>query len=356
MGLTISHRQASVTKANVGGLIRHEFRDVDRHNGVETQHSNERIVPDRTPRNQSMIFIDGQAQEMDSSQDIVKELDRRLEQAGGVRVDKKTGEKKKIGIRKDAGVVRNIVLQLDPAFTRSSEYLLSKECPAEHRQAVQQHLGQMVDYYGELYGRHNLLATSLHWDETSPHVHLMVTPIDDQGRVRNASFIPDGRGKSSGLSKNDRAMRQYMIEQGYNAAPEPTGANRSHMSIDDYGRHQESLVELEDRELTVSRRKQEVGVREKTVAQKDENLSQKATEVAQEAQEVEKARQAAQEVWRRSEERLEDLEQLKDETRGLLTKMRSQNRKDYEAAVRGLDARTERLRGNAPNIGPDLGR
>lgn len=356
MSFTISHRQASVTRSNVAGLIRHEFRDVDRHNGVETQHSNERIVPDRTPQNRSMIFIDGQPQKMTSSKEILAELDRRLENAGGVRVDKKTGEKKKVGIRKDAGVVRNIVLQLDPTFTRSSEYLLSKDCPVAHRKLVQQHLSEMVDYYGDVYGRHNLLAASLHWDETSPHVHLMVTPIDDQGRVRNASFIPDGRGPQSGLAKNDRAMRQHMIAQGYDAAPEPTGANRNHMSIDEYARYQESVVELEDRELAVAGRERKVADREKSVSEKDQDLAQKATELSQEAQEVEKARQAVQEVWRRSEERLAELEQAVNETRELLSKMRRQSRADYRAAMRGLDARLDGLRGDSPEQGRHLGR
>lgn len=94
MGFSVTHRQVGVTRANVAGLIRHEFRDVDRHNGVETQHSNEKIVPQRTVLNRSIIFRDGVASQMERSGEILEELDRRLETACGYRTNKKTGERK----------------------------------------------------------------------------------------------------------------------------------------------------------------------------------------------------------------------------------------------------------------------
>lgn len=255
MSYTISHRQAGVTRADVKGLIRHEYRDVDRHNGKETEHSNERIVPSRTPLNHSVMFRDGEEIPLGSSDQIIEELDRRLESAGGTRTNPKTGETVRTKVRKDAKVVRNIILQLDPDFTRSSEHLTSDGVGQKHYEKVMTHLNEMIDYYGEVYGRHNLLAASLHLDERSPHIHLQVTPIDEKGRVRQSSFIEDGRGKESGLAKNDRAIRQYMRDRGYDADPEPTGANRSHMHPDDYAKwkqaeetRKEREVELQDKE------------------------------------------------------------------------------------------------------------
>ena len=39
MAFTVSNRQAGVTRAKVAGLVRHEFRDVDKRDGRETAHS-----------------------------------------------------------------------------------------------------------------------------------------------------------------------------------------------------------------------------------------------------------------------------------------------------------------------------
>lgn len=300
MTYTVSHRQGGVQRSAVGGLIRHEFRDIDKHNGVETQHSNERIIPERTELNESWMWVDGQEVELTDSRQIVDELDRRLEGAGGTRTNKKTGEVTRIAVRQDAKVVRDVVLQLDPKFTRSSEWLTEED--AEERQAeTRRLLGEMIDHYGELYGRHNLLAASLHLDETSPHVHLMVTPIDDEGRVRQESFV---KGKQA-MRENDRAMRQRLAGAGYDVDPEPRGGNRSNMGIDEYAQWQQRIEQIEAREVEVEDREAVLNKRSSTQkrnrewlsAQKEVHdarearLSAREVEVGQKAAEAEKVRQ-----------------------------------------------------------------
>lgn len=250
MTYTVSHRQGGVQRSAVAGLIRHTFRDVDKSNGKETQHSNERIIPERTHLNESWMWVDGERVELTNSRQIVEELDSRLAKAGGTRTNKKTGKVSKIAVREDAKVVRDLVLQLDPQFTRSSAFLLD-EGNEEHQQEVRRLLGEMIDHYAEVYGKKNLLAASLHLDETSPHVHLMVTPIDEDGRVRQESFIKAGRGSKSGMSDNDRAMRERLKTTGYDVDPKPRGANRSHMSIDEFAKWQERIEELAAREIEV---------------------------------------------------------------------------------------------------------
>lgn len=313
MTYTVSHRQAGVQRSAVGGLIRHEFRNIDKGNGVETQHSNERIIPARTLMNESVMFVDGQPVEVTDTRQITDELDRRLSKAGGTRTNKKTGQVTNIAVRKDAKVVRDIVLQLDPNFTRSSE-LLTGDGGSVHREEVRRLLGEMVDHYGDVYGRHNLLAASTHWDETSPHIHLMVTPIDEQGRVRQESFIPAGRGSSSGLSKNDRAMRERLKGAGYDVDPRPRGGNRSNMSIEEYSQWQERVedleareVEVEDRERAVERRALTYKANREFLQGREASVSAQETEVGKKAAEAEKIRQEgvrklqeAQEVRRRA--------------------------------------------------------
>lgn len=311
MTFTVSHRQAGAKRAGVGGLVRHEFRDIDKSNGVETQHSNERIVPERTHLNESWMWVDGQQVALTDSRQITDELDSRLENAGGTRTNKKTGEVRRIALQKNAKVVRDMVLQLDPKFTRSSARLLEDD-EEDRREEVRSLLGEMVQHYADLYGQKNLLAASLHWDETSPHVHLLVTPIDDDGRVRQESFI---KGRQA-MKDNDRAMRRRLESVGYDADREPRGGNRSNMSIDEYAQWQESIerveaqeVEVADRAVKVRVRESDVNARERSLDAREASMSSREAEVgAREAEVVKRSQKAVQDLSAAEAAKVEYLE------------------------------------------------
>ena len=266
MAYTISTHQMGVQRANMGGLVRHEFRDVDKRDGRETAHSNELIDPNRTEHNISVLYVDGEARPIEHSSEVTDELDRRLAKAGGTRT-LKDGTVKKIAVRKDAAVVRDIIIQLDPAYTGDSASIISNDSKRAQRgrfakafrhdnaprgsrtpywSEQKRYLDAVVDEYAKVYGAGNLLASSIHLDETSPHMHLLVTPIDEQKRVRQNSFIKSGRGKGSDLAKHDRRIRQRLNAEGYNADDQPTGGGRSHLSIEqykDYANRQRTLDE-----------------------------------------------------------------------------------------------------------------
>lgn len=351
MTYTVSHRQGGVKRSAVGGLIRHEFRDIDKHNGVETQHSNERIIPERTHLNESWMWVDGERVELTDTRQITDELDRRLEGAGGTRTNKKTGEVSKIAVRSDAKVVRDFVLQLDPKFTRSSEWLTDED-EETHREEVRRLLGEMVDHYGEVYGKHNLLAASLHWDETSPHIHLMVTPIDDEGRVRQESFIAAGRGSKSGLSKNDRKMRERLKGAGYDVDPEPRGGNRSNLSIDQYAQWQQRIEEIEAREVEVEDREAVLNKRgsvqkrnrEWLSARKEEHDAREASLSAREAEVREKTAEAVK-VRQKGVQALSEAKELREKAlaEGRAARAVKKAYQDGMARVEELEAATKTL-------------
>lgn len=274
MTWTISHRQAGVTRGDLGGLIRHNFRDVDRENLREVSHSNERIDPDLTGLNESVLFVDGKAEPLAESSDILSELDARLATVSGVR--KKNGVATRQKLRSDVGVVREIVLTLDPSFSRSSAVFIDDQenGDGEHAATVHGHFQDMINFYGDLYGRENLLAASLHLDETTPHVHLLVTPITEvEGikTIRQESFIPAGRGSKSGMALNDKAMREWMINRGYDADPEPRRITTKNMTADEldaFERHREDAIALEDKARVLDEREKRLDL----VAQQQERL------------------------------------------------------------------------------------
>lgn len=276
---TLSHRQQGVTRGEATGLSRHDFRDLDREHGKETSHSNERIQPGLTALNHTRVFRDGVPVTANSREEILAELDRRLEGVSGVRTNKKTGEVKPVALRKDAAVIREVVLTLDPTYSRSSLAFIENQenGDGQHSTQVEKHFEDMIDFYGEVYGRENLLASSLHLDETTPHVHLWVTPITEvEGikTVKQSAFIADGRGPNSGMAKNDKAMRQWMRERGYDADPEPrrlTTKNMTAEQLQELERQQEFKIELEDREKRLQR--QEAAFKTK-VKKSNETLKQ----------------------------------------------------------------------------------
>lgn len=283
MTFTVAARQGGVTRTDVAGLLRHSFRDVDRQNGTEARHSNPRIKPELTGLNESRMW-DGSVDEwvpISSTDEVLAELDDRLAHAGGTRTNKRTGKTTKVAVRRDAKVVREIVLQLDPEWTRSSAFVLENQEVGDgvHAGEVRARLMDMVTYFGEVYGEDNLLAYSLHLDETSPHVHLFVTPIDDLGRVRQASFIPDGKGAQSGLANVDRGLRRYLIERGFDADPEPRRVRQSNLSVDEYARYAEAAEEVAAREVEVEDRQAALDCRESEAEKRETGLASRATEL-----------------------------------------------------------------------------
>lgn len=278
---TISHRHGTVPRAQVGGLLRHNYRDVDRMNDRETNHSNERIDPMRTMYNESVMYRDGEALPMSSSAEVLEELDRRLETVHGTRTNRKTGETKKIALRKDAGVVREIVMTLDPKYSRSSHYMVEDQenGNGKHAEKIKGHFRDMIDFYADVYGRENLLASSLHLDETTPHVHLWVTPIAEVEGIRTikqAAFIGDGRGPDGGMGRNDKAMREWMTDKGYDVDPEPRRITTKNMSAEELAALEKLMEELDGRQVEMEDRETELTQRETELQEADKQVSELA--------------------------------------------------------------------------------
>lgn len=246
MAYTVTVRQAGVKRAEVGALLTHEYRKTLEHDGTTTQHDNENIDPTRSHLNRDYIFRNGELEPLIKVSDIHEELDRRLENAGGTRT-LKDGTVKKIGLRSDAKVLRNFIVQLDPEHTGTVEQWEQKP-EAERQKDLSLMVDTLIkDHIGGLYGKENLLSMTLHMDEKSPHIHLMVTPIDSEGRIRNESFI-----------KNKTAMRKFwdgartkLRSAGYEAEMVTRDVDAKHETLRQFktrtGKAKAEALELEEK-------------------------------------------------------------------------------------------------------------
>lgn len=263
---TVTIRQAGVTRAQAGALLTHEYRATLAKASRVTTHDNEGIDPARTYLNQDFLFVKGIPQPLHSVGQIHKELDRRLEKASGTRTHP-DGSTTKVALRKDAKVLRNFIVQLDPTQTGEvAEWLAKPE--AERKRDTSLMVDTLIrGHIGEVYGKHNLLSMTLHLDEKSPHIHLMVTPIDDEGRVRQASFIDGKQAMRDFWQEGRKKLRQAGYE-----ADLVAGDLRPHESLRAF-KTRTAKAKQEAREAEKARAEQEAKAKE---AQKARMEAQKA--------------------------------------------------------------------------------
>lgn len=246
MAYTVTIRQAGVKRAEVGALLTHEYRKTLEHDGTKTQHDNENIDPTRSHLNRDYIFRNGELEPLIKVSDIHEELDRRLENAGGTRT-LKDGTVRKIGLRSDAKVLRNFIVQLDPEHTGTVEQWEQKP-EAERQKDLSLMVDTLIkDHIGGLYGKENLLSMTLHMDEKSPHIHLMVTPIDSEGRVRNESFIKN----KSDMRKFWDGARTKLRSAGYEAEMVTRDVDAKHETLRQFktrtGKAKAEALEVEEK-------------------------------------------------------------------------------------------------------------
>lgn len=211
-----------VKTSNFKGYVNHIARDVDEQNGVIHSHSNRNIHPELTKYNQTMIY-DAATDDFVSCTDA-----QQIEQ---VLKDRLKAVKKPL--RSDAVVVRGLVLQLDKEFYENAD-----------EDAKYKSLDDMSDWLMERFGKKNIIAMSLHEDETSPHLHIAFCPVTEDGRLSQKDWFD----KPSTLAKMHKEFREHMIDRGYDVDMEnkPKRKRMSDKDYRDYKELEKANEELDD--------------------------------------------------------------------------------------------------------------
>ena len=100
-------------------------------------------------------------------------------------------------IRKDAVLCDEWIITSDKAFLKNS----AQERPGLFEAAK--------DYFAENYGDQNIAYASVHMDESTPHMHLGIVPMQDGKLSSKAMFDREE------LKKIQDELPQYMKEQGF---------------------------------------------------------------------------------------------------------------------------------------------
>lgn len=128
------------SSAAVRGMLKHNFRDID------TPNADEKL----TPGNEHLAA--------ESVQEGMKRYRDSLPEK----------------------VRSNAVHAIDYMITTS------KEATPEAKESAMQ---EAYDWLAEKHGKENIIMASKHRDETTPHIHVVVVPIDEKGKLNARKFI-----------------------------------------------------------------------------------------------------------------------------------------------------------------------
>lgn len=168
---------------NIGGSLQHNFRERETHNAD----------PDRLHENEH----DGGT----SSSEVIGKLRQKLP-------DK---------YRKDA------VLAVEYIMTASPEWF-ETATPEDEKKFFD----RSREWLAEKYGKENVLLTTIHRDETTPHMAAYVVPINDKGRLSAYSFT----GKRQQLRDDQTRFAEKMQDIGLQRGIE--GSKAKHKSIQQF--------------------------------------------------------------------------------------------------------------------------
>lgn len=174
--------EGKMSKKNVKGLLNHNLRKtMDKYKN----HGNELIDPAKTKDNIDWTKDGRPVDEL---------LDERLEK-------EYTGKKK---LRADAVILRDVIIQPSPdVFVGLSE--------AEKQQKAIQFTNDSLKWFSKEFGQENIMAASVHMDETNPHTHVMVMPMTADGRLSQKDFF---KGPAD-LKRQHREYREHMNGLGW---------------------------------------------------------------------------------------------------------------------------------------------
>lgn len=254
MGYSLSmDASVKVKMGDVNGLLNHNARDVDKENGIEIAHSNPDIDSARTGDNET-YYYDCEADEYYLCTDKKQITDALQERLSDV----------KKPLRKDAVVLRPLLLQLDPEYY--------KEHPDEN---VTESMDAMMEWACNTFGKQNLISASIHNDETNPHMHVLFCPVTDDGRLSQKDWFAN----PTALKQMHQDFRQFMTDKGYDVDMQNRKPNKyaNRLSVEEY----KELAKMQDDKKAFDVEKR---AKEQSLAKREASLNARESDLkAQEA-------------------------------------------------------------------------
>lgn len=182
-------KEGKVQKNQVKAALRHTQRLTY---GAHYNHGNKDINKAMTKYNRDYEFQGVPVQDA-------------VEDALEMRYKRKTKTGKNQAIRKDAVVIREIIVQ------PSSDVFIGMTIEQKQKK-MDKFVKDAKPWIEKEFGKKNLLGGSAHLDETNPHVHFMVMPLTDDGKLAQTKYFK-GPGH---FHLQHKDFREHMNNKGWN--------------------------------------------------------------------------------------------------------------------------------------------
>lgn len=246
---------------------RHIARDVDQPHGFTFGHQNPNIDAGRTSLNITRVN-DGHGGFRKLAVTHGDDRKRRPPSAEiSDYLDKRLGTVKN-KLRRDAVVLRPVVLQLDPEWFEAHNP--SWRTNGLNSQA-RKHISAQLKWARQEFGYENLVAYSMHLDETNPQLQLLVTPVTHDGRLSQKDFF---KGPSD-LRRQHRESREALAASGYEVDFSVSSRSTEHLSSTEYAA---KSTAVRDKAAEVDAREAKVAAQDELLGTRERELRERATE------------------------------------------------------------------------------
>uniref|UniRef100_UPI003D8116E9 MobV family relaxase n=1 Tax=Limosilactobacillus reuteri TaxID=1598 RepID=UPI003D8116E9 len=158
---------------NLSGMLRHDFRETK-------NHKNKDIDPNKSDQNIELV-----ADHKLHKQDIVDYINKR----------RRSSRK----LRRDAVMVDEWIISSDREFFDTG-----------HSERNEGYFKSALAYFQQKFGSENVMYASVHYDETTPHMHMGIVPMTKDGKLSSKQVFDRNT-----LRTIQTEFPRYMQEQGY---------------------------------------------------------------------------------------------------------------------------------------------
>ncbi len=131
--------------------------------------------------------------------------------------------------RKDAVVMNSFVIGSDREFF--------KDMPLDEQK---QFFRDCTFFFADKYGQRNILSAVVHMDETTPHLHLNLMPITEDGRLCSKELFDKGKLSALQTEFHEKVGKKYGLQHG------KEGSQEKHLSTAEY--KAKKIIEQAERE------------------------------------------------------------------------------------------------------------
>ena len=194
-------RMQKMKSGNLGGAYRHNER-------IFENHSNKDIDPEKTHLNYEL-----------TDRDRSIPYDRQIKQYIN---DNKISKR---ALRKDAVLCNEWIITSDKAFFENM-----------NSNQIKDFFETAKNFFAERYGNSNIAYAMVHLDESTPHMHLGLVPMQN-GKLSSKSLF----GSRDQLKEIQEAFPRYLNEHGYNLQRGESDSKKKHLETAEFKEKQRLL-------------------------------------------------------------------------------------------------------------------